>query len=123
MICTVFIVYRYRRDRKLLLELRASGLANFEEGNLLGFNPALTLDAQGDLLPYNAIYEFPKEQLKLGKVIGDGAFGVVMDGIAKGIIAHENETKVAVKMVKRMADNEVCIGLRIDSACSGMTWP
>lgn len=83
MICTVFIVYRYRRDRKLLLELRASGLANFEEGNLLGFNPALTLDAQGDLLPYNAIYEFPKEQLKLGKVIGDGAFGVVMDGIAK----------------------------------------
>lgn len=123
MICTVFIVYRYRRDRKLLLELRASGLANFEEGNLLGFNPALTLDAQGDLLPYNAIYEFPKEQLKLGKVIGDGAFGVVMDGIAKGIIAHENETKVAVKMVKRMADNEVCIGLRIDSPCSEMTWP
>lgn len=35
--------------------------------------------------------------------------GVVIKGIAQGILPYENETIVAVKMVKQMADNEVSI--------------
>lgn len=35
--------------------------------------------------------------------------GVVIKGVAQGILPYENETTVAVKMVKQMADNEVSI--------------
>lgn len=37
--------------------------------------------------------------------MGSGAFGVVMKGEAKGILEGEESTTVAVKMVKRNADN------------------
>lgn len=39
----------------------------------------------------------------LGKQLGSGAFGVVMKGVAKGIIDGEENTTVAVKMVKKNA--------------------
>lgn len=94
------------QERKQVKELKAAGLANFEEGNLESFNPNGYLDEQADLLPYNKAFEFPRESLKLGKQLGAGAFGVVLEGIAEGIIPNEYETKVAVKMLKKMADNE-----------------
>lgn len=40
----------------------------------------------------------------LGKQLGSGAFGVVMKAEAKGIIEGEPKTIVAVKMVKKNAD-------------------
>lgn len=98
---------RIRRERKLFRELKAAGLANFEEGNPDSINPDLALDEQADLLPYDKKYEFPRDRLKLGKQLGAGAFGVVIKGVAQGILPYENETTVAVKMVKQMADNEV----------------
>ncbi|XP_046867010.1 vascular endothelial growth factor receptor 3 isoform X5 [Drosophila willistoni] len=102
-----FLAVRYRQERKRHLELKAAGLANFEEGAVEHINPALSLDEQADLLPYNREFEFPREKLKLGKQLGAGAFGVVLKGEAEGI-SHENAvTIVAVKMVKRTADNEV----------------
>lgn len=58
-------------------------------------------------MPYDKKYEFPREKLKLGKQLGAGAFGIVIKGIAQGILPYEDETIVAVKMVKQMADNEV----------------
>lgn len=94
------------QERKQVKELKAAGLANFEEGNLESFNPNGYLDEQADLLPYNKAFEFPRESLKLGKQLGAGAFGVVLEGIAEGINPNEYETKVAVKMLKKMADNE-----------------
>lgn len=87
--------------------MKEAGLANFEEGNLDQMNPELTLDEQADLLPYKSEYEFPKEKLKLGKQLGAGAFGVVMKATAYGIMVNEDETTVAVKMVKKQTDNEV----------------
>ena len=56
--------------------MRAAGLANFEEGNIECINPELTLDEQASLLPYNKKYDFDGENLKLGKQLGEGAFGV-----------------------------------------------
>lgn len=106
-ICTVYLCLRIRRERRLFRELKAAGLANFEEGNPDSINPDLALDEQADLLPYDKKYEFPREKLKLGKQLGAGAFGVVIKGIAQGILPYEDETIVAVKMVKQMADNEV----------------
>lgn len=112
-ICTVYLCLRIRRERRLFRELKAAGLANFEEGNIDSINPDLTLDEQADLLPYDKKYEFPRDKLKLGKQLGAGAFGIVIKGIAQGIVPHEDETTVAVKMVKKMADNDVSIPMLV----------
>lgn len=82
-------------------------LTNFENGNIDCINPHLTLDEQADLLPYDRKFEFPREKLQLGQQLGTGAFGVVFKATAKGIIAHEAETTVAVKMLKSIAGEEV----------------
>lgn len=79
----------------------------FDEGRVEGINPELSLDEQADLLPYDQKFEFPREKLQLGKQLGTGAFGVVFKATANGMIAHEVETIVAVKMVKGIAGYEV----------------
>ncbi|KAH8409381.1 hypothetical protein KR222_002180, partial [Zaprionus bogoriensis] len=102
-----FLAVRYRKERKRHLALKAAGLANFEEGAVEHINPALSLDEQAELLPYDRGFEFPRDKLKLGKQLGAGAFGVVLKGEAQGIRNDEPVSTVAVKMVKRTADAEV----------------
>ncbi|KPU73300.1 uncharacterized protein Dana_GF15270, isoform B [Drosophila ananassae] len=102
-----FLAVRYHKEHKRHLALKAAGLANFEEGAVAHINPDLTLDEQAELLPYNREFEFPRDSLKLGKQLGAGAFGVVLKGEATGIRKEERCTTVAVKMVKRTADDEV----------------
>lgn len=104
---TVYLCARVRREKKLIAILKASGLANFEEGNLESIDPDVNLDEQADLLPYNKDVEFPRDKLKLGKQLGAGAFGVVVKAVAQGILHYEDESTVAVKMVKKQTDNEV----------------
>ncbi|XP_055840031.1 vascular endothelial growth factor receptor 1 [Episyrphus balteatus] len=109
-ILIIFIIYlgiRILKEREVLRQMKLAGLANFEEGALEQINPAMSLDEQADLLPYDRRFEFPRDKLKLGKKLGAGAFGVVLKAHAEGIIPEEKETVVAVKMVKRTADNEV----------------
>ncbi|XP_026834392.1 vascular endothelial growth factor receptor 1 isoform X3 [Drosophila erecta] len=103
----VFLAVRYQNEHKRHLALKEAGLANFEEGAVGHINPDLTLDEQAELLPYNREFEFPRDNLKLGKQLGAGAFGVVLKGEARGIRREEPTTTVAVKMVKATADNEV----------------
>ncbi|XP_032591789.2 platelet-derived growth factor receptor alpha isoform X2 [Drosophila grimshawi] len=102
-----FLAVRYRQERKHNLALKAAGLANFMDGDVEQINPAMTLDEQAELLPYDRGFEFPREKLKLGKQLGAGAFGVVLKGEAEGIRNDEPVSIVAVKMVKRSADAEV----------------
>lgn len=107
-ICILTILcIKVRKDRRKIAELKAAGLANFEEGNLESIDPDGNLDEQADLLPYNRDVEFPREKLKLGKQLGAGAFGVVVKAIATGIVPYEEESVVAVKMVKKQTDNDV----------------
>ncbi|XP_058060772.1 vascular endothelial growth factor receptor 1 [Anopheles bellator] len=107
LVAIVMVSLFYCKKKKEVKTMKAAGLANFEEGNLGCYNPDVALDEQADLLPYNSEYEFPKERLKLGKQLGTGAFGVVMKATAAGIMVNEDETTVAVKMVKKQTDNEV----------------
>lgn len=65
------------------------------------------LNEQGALLPYDQDYEFPREQLELGKELGAGAFGIVVKATARGITSNAEETVVAVKLIKSNADHEV----------------
>ena len=73
---SVYLCFKVRKSRRLVLEMKAAGLANFEEGNIESINPDLALDEQADLLPYDKKYEFPRDKLKFGKQLGAGAFGV-----------------------------------------------
>lgn len=104
---SLYLCCKVRRKKRLIAELKAAGLANFEEGNVENIDPDMNLDEQADLLPYDKKYEFPREKLKLGKQLGAGAFGVVVKAIAQGIVQYEEESAVAVKMVKKQTDNEV----------------
>ncbi|XP_071504273.1 vascular endothelial growth factor receptor 1-like [Diadema antillarum] len=54
-------------------------------------------------LPYDSKWEFPRERLKIGPIIGRGAFGRVMKASAFGIDAVDTCTVVAVKMLKEDA--------------------
>lgn len=107
-LATCFYVQMKRKSRALR-KFHAVELECFEQGNTDGINENLTLDQQADLLPYDKSYEFNRNALKLGKQLGGGAFGVVYEGFAHGILPYEEKTRVAVKMVKRMSNDEVSI--------------
>lgn len=64
------------------------------------FNPEMPLDEQIDLLPYDSRFEFPKERLRLGRTLGQGAFGRVVKAEAIGLESENSSTTVAVKMLK-----------------------
>lgn len=64
------------------------------------FNPEMPLDEQIDLLPYDSRFEFPKERLRLGRTLGQGAFGRVVKAEAIGLENENSSTTVAVKMLK-----------------------
>ncbi|XP_053161510.1 vascular endothelial growth factor receptor 1 isoform X2 [Hemicordylus capensis] len=59
------------------------------------------LDEQCERLPYDASkWEFARERLKLGKTLGRGAFGKVVQAAAFGIKKSPTYKVVAVKMLK-----------------------
>lgn len=104
---TIFVCRRNIKDRRKLNQLKLSGLETFEEGYVKGINPALALNEQAELLPYDKRYEFPANKLTLDKQVGAGAFGVVMRATARGILPYEDATVVAVKMAKKLTECEV----------------
>uniref|UniRef100_A0A8C6RVU7 Receptor-type tyrosine-protein kinase FLT3 n=1 Tax=Nannospalax galili TaxID=1026970 RepID=A0A8C6RVU7_NANGA len=54
---------------------------------------------------YDLKWEFPRENLEFGKVLGSGAFGKVMNATAYGISNTGVSIQVAVKMLKEKADS------------------
>ncbi|XP_066287844.1 vascular endothelial growth factor receptor 1-like [Branchiostoma lanceolatum] len=71
-------------------------------------DPDLPIDEQTELLPYNSKWEFSRERMKLGKTLGRGAFGQVIEASAFGIEKDKQCSTVAVKMLKDDASsNEV----------------
>ncbi|XP_067852048.1 macrophage colony-stimulating factor 1 receptor 1-like isoform X2 [Heptranchias perlo] len=54
-------------------------------------------------LPYSQKWEFPRDKLRLGKILGAGAFGKVVEATAYGLGNGDTVTKVAVKMLKPRA--------------------
>ncbi|XP_065224644.1 fibroblast growth factor receptor 3-like isoform X2 [Planococcus citri] len=52
------------------------------------------------LLPLDEKWEFPRGNLTLGKHLGEGEFGTVVQGEAIGILEENVTTTVAVKMLK-----------------------
>ncbi|CAN2387230.1 Belongs to the protein kinase superfamily. Tyr protein kinase family. CSF-1 PDGF receptor subfamily [Pristimantis euphronides] len=62
------------------------------------------LEEQCEYLPYDSSkWEFPRDRLRLGKVLGHGAFGKVVEASAFGISKSSSCETVAVKMLKEGA--------------------
>ncbi|XP_028907296.1 vascular endothelial growth factor receptor 3 isoform X2 [Ornithorhynchus anatinus] len=62
------------------------------------------LEDQCEYLPYDSSkWEFPRERLRLGKILGHGAFGKVVEASAFGINKSNSCETVAVKMLKEGA--------------------
>jgi len=55
-------------------------------------------------LPLDTRWEFPRQDLQLGKSLGEGAFGHVVQAQANGIIEKNSVSTVAVKMLKGKVD-------------------
>ncbi|NXT63773.1 VGFR4 factor, partial [Chaetops frenatus] len=61
----------------------------------------MPLDEQCERLPYDSSkWEFPRDRLRLGKTLGHGAFGKVVEASAFGIDKSSTCKTVAVKMLK-----------------------
>ncbi|NWJ05591.1 VGFR4 factor, partial [Crypturellus undulatus] len=73
----------------------------------------MPLDEQCDRLPYDSSkWEFPRDRLRLGKTLGHGAFGKVVEASAFGIDKSSTCKTVAVKMLKaECATNNECKAL------------
>ncbi|XP_045855955.1 platelet-derived growth factor receptor beta isoform X2 [Meles meles] len=54
-------------------------------------------------LPYDSTWELPRDQLVLGRTLGSGAFGQVVEATAHGLSHSQATMKVAVKMLKSTA--------------------
>lgn len=54
-------------------------------------------------LPYDSTWELPRTQLVLGRTLGSGAFGQVVEATAHGLSHSQATMKVAVKMLKSTA--------------------
>ncbi|KAF5897587.1 platelet-derived growth factor receptor beta isoform X2, partial [Clarias magur] len=54
-------------------------------------------------LPYDLAWEMPRDSLVLGRILGSGAFGRVVEATAYGLTNSQSSTKVAVKMLKSTA--------------------
>uniref|UniRef100_A0A8C7V2T1 receptor protein-tyrosine kinase n=1 Tax=Oncorhynchus mykiss TaxID=8022 RepID=A0A8C7V2T1_ONCMY len=54
-------------------------------------------------LPYDCVWEVPRDSLVLGHTLGSGAFGRVVEATAYGLGHTQSTTKVAVKMLKSTA--------------------
>ncbi|XP_072518536.1 macrophage colony-stimulating factor 1 receptor 1 isoform X2 [Salminus brasiliensis] len=58
-------------------------------------------------LTYNTTkWEFPRDRLTFGQVLGAGAFGKVVEATAYGLDKDDHVTRVAVKMLKSSAHSE-----------------
>ncbi|XP_065214730.1 vascular endothelial growth factor receptor 1-like [Planococcus citri] len=106
----VFFVIRRLHKEKMKLQkiLKEYGLQESKMSAITSLDPDLDIAEQTFHIPYNKKYEFPKDKLEFGKVLGSGAFGVVRKAEADGIIKKGEKTTVAVKMAKRQQDS-LCI--------------
>ncbi|XP_078078977.1 receptor-type tyrosine-protein kinase FLT3-like [Mustelus asterias] len=88
----VFIFYKYQRQPGYERQLHMIQVVGSSE------NDYIYVDFTH--IDYDIKWEFPRENLELGNVLGSGAFGKVMEATAYGISKADVAVQVAVKMLK-----------------------
>ncbi|KAI4872760.1 hypothetical protein NFI96_027002, partial [Prochilodus magdalenae] len=94
----LLIVLMYKYKQKPRYEIRWKIIEATDGNNYTFIDPTQ--------LPYNEKWEFPRDKLKLGKILGAGAFGKVLEATAYGLGEEGNVTRVAVKMLKASAHSD-----------------
>ncbi|XP_054481705.1 macrophage colony-stimulating factor 1 receptor 2-like [Anoplopoma fimbria] len=89
------VFYKWRQKPKY--EIRWKIIESTDGNNYTFIDPTQLL--------YNQKWEFPRDKLRLGAVVGSGAFGKVVEATAYGL-GTGNATRVAVKMLKPSAHSE-----------------
>ncbi|XP_043077630.1 macrophage colony-stimulating factor 1 receptor [Puntigrus tetrazona] len=89
----LILLYKHRKVHKYEIQWK---IIEANDGNNYTF-------IDPSQLPYDKKLEFPRNKLKLGQVLGAGAFGKVVQATAYGLIKDESVTRVAVKMLKPSA--------------------
>ncbi|XP_068187204.1 macrophage colony-stimulating factor 1 receptor 2 isoform X2 [Antennarius striatus] len=89
------VIYKWRQRPKY--EIRWKIIESTSGNNYTFIDPTQ--------LPYNYKWEFPRDKLRLGAVLGSGAFGKVVEAKAYGL-GSDDITRVAVKMLKPRALSE-----------------
>lgn len=92
----LFLLYKYKQKPRY--EIRWKIIEARDGNNYTFIDPAQ--------LPYNEKWEFPRDKLKLGKILGAGAFGKVVEATAYGLGKEDNVMRVAVKMLKASAHTD-----------------
>ncbi|XP_078259171.1 receptor-type tyrosine-protein kinase FLT3-like [Rhinoraja longicauda] len=87
-----FIFYRYKKQPGYESQLQMIQMVGSSENeyHYVDFSQ----------IAYDIKWEFPRENLELGSVLGSGAFGKVVEATAYGISKVDIPVKVAVKMLK-----------------------
>ncbi|XP_061420000.1 LOW QUALITY PROTEIN: receptor-type tyrosine-protein kinase FLT3 [Lethenteron reissneri] len=88
-----FIVLLYKYKTRPRYEIRWKMIEAVNNGNsYIYIDPTQ--------LPYDDKWEFPRNKLVFGKLLGSGAFGKVVKAAAHGLLNEDTSTNVAVKMLK-----------------------
>ncbi|XP_061758118.1 macrophage colony-stimulating factor 1 receptor [Nerophis ophidion] len=96
LVLLVFLLYKYKQKPRY--EIRWKIIEARDGNNYTFIDPTQ--------LPYNDKWEFPRDKLKLGKILGAGAFGKVVVATAYGLGEEDNVLRVAVKMLKASAHSD-----------------
>ncbi|KAJ8015320.1 hypothetical protein DPEC_G00024900 [Dallia pectoralis] len=94
----LLIILFYKYKQKPRFEIRWKIIQATDGNNYTFIDPTQ--------LPYNEKWEFPRDKLKLGKILGAGAFGKVVEATAYGLGKEDNVMRVAVKMLKASAHSD-----------------
>ncbi|XP_010895132.2 macrophage colony-stimulating factor 1 receptor isoform X3 [Esox lucius] len=94
----LLIILLYKYKQKPRYEIRWKIIQATDGNNYTFIDPTQ--------LPYNEKWEFPRDKLKLGKILGAGAFGKVVEATAYGLGKEDNVMRVAVKMLKASAHSD-----------------
>ncbi|XP_044155132.1 mast/stem cell growth factor receptor Kit isoform X2 [Bufo gargarizans] len=92
-VATAVLMYKYLQKPKY--EIQWKVVEEINGNNYVYIDPTQ--------LPYDNKWEFPRDRLCFGKILGAGAFGKVVEATAYGLLKEDNALTVAVKMLKPSA--------------------
>ncbi|XP_039218819.1 mast/stem cell growth factor receptor Kit [Crotalus tigris] len=95
LMCVMVIILVYKYLQKPKYEVQWKVVDEINGNNYIYIDPTQ--------LPYDEKWEFPRNCLSFGKILGAGAFGKVVEATAYGLFKPDAATRVAVKMLKPSA--------------------
>ena len=95
-VCAVAVKFWYEKGRGFAPQLAPSSTWQYD--------PSRSIQSQVSELPYNILYEFPRLDVKMVKIIGEGNFGEVWEALAEGIAAFRPKDDSDVALRSKLAN-------------------